>query len=303
MTKQPAMNKKTNRFWKMLRPVRHFLSGILTLSLLILVIGIISSRSIEVNIYNVEAPLSSPLRIVQITDLHNREFGSGNKKLIEKIKGIEPDLILITGDMINSDDENLSVITDLIGRLCDIAPVYYGYGNHESSWEKHFQKDLYFPLTEAGATVLNSTYTDIKFNNETIRIGGVMNYYRRWGMMAKDKETLQTQETFANLFEDTDHYKILLNHIPTTFSDWGGIDDYPVDLVFTGHYHGGMVRIPFLDQGVFAPYMGFFPPHTKGMLQGTQGICIQSAGLGSEHMIPRIYNPPEIVVVNLQVSQ
>ena len=81
--------------------------------------------------------------------------------------------------------------------------------------------------------------------------------------------------------------------------DWRYADDNLVDLVFSGHYHGGVMRIPILDQGLYAPYVGWFPPFTKGVFTGEQATCVLSAGLGNEYHIPRLNNPPEIVVVDL----
>ena len=118
--------------------------------------------------------------------------------------------------------------------------------------------------------------------------------------MSTHDETQQTLElAFAEDFENTNRLKILINHIPTGWVDWNYVNKYPVDIVFSGHYHGGMIRIPILNQGLYAPYVGLFPPFTKGVYTGQKATCILSAGLGIEHHIPRFYNPPEIMVVNL----
>lgn len=90
--------------------------------------------------------------------------------------------------------------------------------------------------------------------------------------------------------------------LPLPWVDWDYIDKFPVDVVFSGHYHGGVIRLPLLDRGVYAPYTGFFPKHTKGVFVGTQATCVLSAGLGSEHAVPRINNPPEVAVVDLVPS-
>lgn len=81
--------------------------------------------------------------------------------------------------------------------------------------------------------------------------------------------------------------------------DWNYIDQYPVDIVFAGHYHGGIIQLPLLNRGLYCPYVGFFAEHTKGVFNGTKAACILSGGLGSEHFLPRLNNPPEIVVVDL----
>lgn len=246
--------------------------------------------------YTLSTSLTAPLRIVHLTDLHNEEQ---TEDLTSIITTASPDLILMTGDMINEDEEDLTTITTLITSLASIAPVYYGYGNHEYVWEKNFGDELRQALTDAGAIVLDNEYIDIEVKGQQLRIGGYMGYYRQPHMFKKSQEQTQLERAFFNAFEDTNRFKILLNHIPTGWLDWEYIDKFPVDLVFSGHYHGGLIRIPLLDQALYAPYVGAFPPYTKGMYTGTKATCILSTGLGAEHGIPRINNPREVVVVDL----
>ena len=118
--------------------------------------------------------------------------------------------------------------------------------------------------------------------------------------MTTDDEVQEKRELdFIEDYENTDRLKLLINHIPTGWVYWNYVDDNPVNVVFSGHYHGGVVRIPILDQGLYAPYEGWFPSFTKGVYTGEQATCILSAGLGNEYHIPRFNNPPEIVVVDL----
>lgn len=205
----------------------------------------------------------------------------------------------MTGDMINEDEEDLSTITSLVTSLSEIAPVYYSYGNHEYVWEQNFDTDLRNELTSAGAIVLDNEYIDIEVKGQELRIGGYMGYYRQPHMFKKTEEQADLERVFFESFEDTTRFKILLNHIPTGWLDWDYINKFPIDIVFSGHYHGGLVRIPFLEQGLYAPYVGFFPPYTKGMYSGSKATCILSTGLGAEHFIPRINNPREIVMLDL----
>lgn len=258
-----------------------------------------TSLGLAVSCYEVETNLTAQIRVVHLTDLHNAEFGEDNCELISLVSEQAPDLIVMTGDMLNRDDESLDTVCSLISSLVKIAPVYFGYGNHETDWEAAWGKDLTEPLSEAGAVVLNNGYIDIEVNEQSLRIGGYMGYYRQPGMMTADEEQKTLELAFADEFEDTDRFKILLNHIPTAWVDWGYIDKFPVDVVFSGHYHGGLIRIPIIERGVYAPYVGLFPPYTKGVYSGSQATCVLSAGLGSEHVIPRLNNPPEIVVLDL----
>lgn len=259
----------------------------------------ISSKSLTINEYTVEESVTSSIRILQLSDLHNAEFGDNNEELIDLVKKQSPDLIVMSGDMINRDEENLDIITDLISSLSDVAPIYYGYGNHEVDWIESFGFDLEDKLTQAGAVVLNNSYRDVSVNDSELRIGGYMGYYRQPGMLTQDEEQKKIELDFANDFENTDRLKILINHIPTQWVDWDYINEYPVDIVFSGHYHGGAIRIPIIDQGLYAPYVGWFPPYTKGMFTGSQATCVLSTGLGSEHNIPRLNNPPDIVIVDV----
>lgn len=259
----------------------------------------ISSKNLTINKYSLNESVNSSIRILQLSDLHNAEFGDNNEELIDLVKKQSPDLIVMSGDMINRDEENLDIITDLISSLSDAAPIYYGYGNHEVDWIESFSTDLEDKLTQAGAVVLNNSYRDVSVNDSELRIGGYMGYYRQPGMFTQDDVQKKSELDFANDFENTDRLKILINHIPTQWVDWDYINIYPVDIVFSGHYHGGAIRIPIIDQGLYAPYVGWFPPYTKGLFSGTQAKCVLSTGLGSEHNIPRLNNPLEIVVVDV----
>lgn len=259
----------------------------------------ITSKNLTINKYSLNESVISSIRILQLSDLHSAEFGDNNEELIDLVKKQSPDLIVMSGDMINRDEENLDIITDLISSLSDVAPIYYGYGNHEVDWIESFGFDLEDKLTQAGAVVLNNSYRDVSVNDSELRIGGYMGYYRQPGMLTQDEEQKKIELDFANDFENTDRLKILINHIPTQWVDWDYINIYPVDVVFSGHYHGGAIRIPIIDQGLYAPYVGWFPPYTKGMFTGSQATCVLSTGLGSEHNIPRLNNPPDIVIVDV----
>lgn len=271
----------------------------LALALLLLLSVFISARTFFVTKYRIYTPLEQPLRLVQLSDLHNTEFGEKNARLVKRIRTLKPDLILMTGDMINSDDPDISVILELTESLSEIAPVYCCYGNHEMSWMARFDTDLRPSLEQAGATVLNVEYCDLDWNGNALRLGGYEGYYRAPVMTSHgDREKEKQEYEFFQEFEHTDRYKILLNHIPTAWLDWEYRDDYEVDLVFCGHYHGGQVRLPLIG-GLFAPNIGYFPHYTKGLYASIPAKVVLSAGLGSDRKIPRINNPGEIVCVDL----
>lgn len=281
---------------------------ILSLSLLLLcavISGILIWKSarrcrgeLSVAAYTVPSGLEAPVRLVQLSDLHGWTFGEGNAELIAQVETLEPDIIVMTGDMLDKSEENADTVCDLIRVLVNTAPIYYCYGNHEYQWMQSYGESLTPELEAAGATVLDTSYLDITLNGQPVRIGGYHGYYRQPGMYDISQEQREAELSFCDNFEDTDSYKLLLCHIPTPWLDWQYIDDCPVDLVLTGHYHGGQIRLPFIG-GLYAPYIGIFPEYTQGLYTGEQATCILSAGLGASPGIPRINNLPQIVVIDL----
>ena len=271
----------------------------LLIILIVLFLFWICPRGLKDTHYRIKADITESIRIVQLTDLHGRQFGNDNEKLISLVAEQKPDLVFMTGDMINADETDIKPLCNLISALSEIAPVYYSYGNHETEWIKNNGDNLEKPLTDAGATVLELEYEDITVNGQELRIGGYSGYYRTPLMDTKNEAEQIEKFAFAADFENTDRQKLLLAHIATSWLDWERINDHPVGVVFCGHYHGGQIRFPIVDRGLYAPYVGWFPEYTKGVYEGTCATCILSAGLGSTPGIPRIYNPPEIVVVDL----
>ena len=281
---------------------------ILSLSLLLLcavISGILIWQSarrcrgeLSVAAYTVPSGLEAPVRLVQLSDLHGWTFGEGNVDLIAQVETLEPDIIVMTGDMLDKSDENADTVCALIRSLIPAAPVYYCYGNHEYTWMKNHQKSLTPTLSEAGAVVLDIAYLDITVNGQELRLGGYHGYWKQPSMFEVTQEQWHREFDFTLAFEDTERFKILLNHIPTPWLDWGYINDFPVDLVLTGHYHGGQIRIPVIG-GLYAPYIGLFPECTEGLYMGEKAACILSAGLGASPGIPRVNNFPQIVVVDL----
>lgn len=255
-------------------------------------------RSFVCTSYTISGCVENEIRIVHLTDLHNKQFGEGNSQLLDSIQTFAPNLICMTGDMINRDDPEIQITLEFVSGLTEIAPVYYGYGNHETSWERQFGGSLRQSLEEAGAIVVDNGYVETECNETTVRIGGYAGYYRQPGMLTKDAELAEKEILFAEAFEDTSLYKILLCHIPTAWLDWGYMNQYAVDLVLCGHYHGGQIRIPGIG-GVYAPYVGLFPSYTKGLFQGEKATVVLSAGLGSARFLPRINNPGEIVFITI----
>ena len=244
--------------------------------------------------------LSEPLRIVQLTDLHNSEFGKGNERLIRKVREQQPDLILLTGDMLNQYEERTDVPVNLIRELSQIAPVYASYGNHEQQHEKNYGSDIRAIFTEAGATVLEQEWVDVEIKGQELRIGGIYGYCMA-GYYLKTDETDEMETAFLDDFCDTDRTKLLLCHMPVAWIKYGSLDYWDTDYVFAGHAHGGQVRIPFVG-GLYAPDQGRFPGRCEGLFFSKDALhtLVLSRGLGtSKSKLPRLNNIPEILVVDL----
>ena len=255
---------------------------------------ILSQKYISVTRYEYKNPrITEDFRVVHLTDLHNYQFGTKNRRLVEKVREETPDLIFLTGDMLNEDETRTDICIDLVEKLVKIAPVYVSLGNHEIEYMNRVgNNNLISEIEQAGAVVLNEQYIDMEVNGVPVRLGGVYGY-----VLAPDK-VKNSEQAFMEEFQDTDRFKILLSHVPEGLLLWKSMEYWDVDLVFSGHVHGGQVRLPFIG-GLFDPEEGLFPTYTKGMFKCGNGTMILSAGLGSSRGRLRINNFPEMVVCEI----
>lgn len=252
---------------------------------------ILSNTVISVSNYLLESEkITEPVRLAVITDLHSKYFGEENSRLVEKIKDQKPDLILTTGDLIdkNADnDDNLAYLTHLISQLTDIAPVYSCIGNQER--DNPHRKSLEKAMESEGAHLFNLNHETITINNNSICISG-LTYYRSW-----DEEANAYLQEYIE--EDKDSFTLFLCHHPE-FYLWG-IEQYPLDLMISGHTHGGMIRLPFIG-AVYAPEQKRFPRYAGGFYEMEQGHLAVCKGLGSSPAyLPRFHNLPELMIIDL----
>lgn len=272
--------------------------------ILIAVEIIMSYKCLTVTDYKIRSSkIEETTKIVLISDLHNHQFGKANKQLVNKIKKQDPDLILLDGDILNEDGKNANIAVDLVRSLAKMAPVYYAWGNHETDYMKHKTSDLRQELKEAGARVVDKEYEDLKIRDNKIRIGGLYEYafaVDGEGNMSK-KDMSSKVRDFLTDFEDSDAFKIMLSHRPDSFIFGHAADTWKIDLVVSGHAHGGQVRI-LGKGGLYGADQGWFPKYVDGIHHfKTVKNMIITRGIGSDtEKLPRFHNIPEIVVIRLE---
>lgn len=233
-------------------------------------------------------------KIVQISDLHNAEFGEQNEKLIEIIKQQEPDIIVITGDLIDSNHTDIDVAIEFCKQATQIAPIYYVNGNHEARIAGY--DELEAAILEFGVIILNDEMTTISIGSDSITLLGVQDPdFISYGWF-DDYSSDIVNNTIKNFDFDDDNYTILLSHRPEIFDVYV---ENEIDLTFTGHAHGGQIRIPFIG-GLYAPNQGFFPEYDAGVYEENQSVMILSRGLGNSIFPLRVNNRPEVVVAILK---
>ena len=207
--------------------------------------------------------LAYPVRVILLSDLHGKSFGRENSRLITKIQEQSPDAIFLDGDIIDhsADQTDVQELLRLIERLHEIAPVYFAPGNHEL---EYMQTDasLLTQVAEAGAVVVNDSYVDVTIAGQPLRIGGTMGHAFCFGR-SEEEFSSSPEYQFLKEFEDTDVPKICLAHMPDTFIFNGAYNLWNVDLVLSGHTHGGLIRLPFIG-GLYAPMQGWFPEYDRG---------------------------------------
>ena len=272
------------------------LAAIVAILILLIIWIAYGNTDLEIYKYNVKSEdIPSEFdnfRIVQISDLHNAEFGENNEKLLLMLKQADADIIAITGDMIDSRNTDIDVAISFAQKAVNIAPVYYVNGNHESRVLGEYEK-LKQGLTDAGVTILENSSADITIGDEAITLIGI-NDPTFCMELVDDTMEQNIAHQLVNVIPDNDNYKVLLAHRPEYFDVYAG----NVDLVLSGHAHGGQFRIPFIG-GLVAPGQGFFPEYYEGSHIKENTEMIVSRGIGNSIIPFRINNKPEIIVAEL----
>ena len=271
---------------------------VLVLAALILTLGVreyfrLTDMSYFVDtFYEVEDDkIQVPMRVVVLSDLHLHEFGQDNADLVQEITRLKPDIITMVGDMMNEDDPDTSVVVTLCRQLVEVAPVYFCYGNHEKQAIRVEQTStLNVDLEALGVHVLHNRYETINVNGNVIDIGG----------LSANPGTLEAEYTqkFWQNYLKSSNYRLLLVHYPTFFFTGAELRGAPIDMALCGHLHGGQIVVPYVG-GLYHPVEGFFPEMTDGCHRVDNTWVIISRGLGNSNRLPRVNNPPELVVLDI----
>lgn len=272
---------------------RYVLAGIF---LVLIVWTVWENTALEWNTYTIRSPelpdVFDGCRIAQVSDLHNAEFGDRNQRLLEMLREAEPDMIAITGDLIDSRKTNIAVALAFAEDAVKIAPCYYVSGNHEARVSEY--QDLKTGLEAAGVTVLDDARVEIEISGKSITIIGVNDPSFHADYLTSDAAVMDRK--LSELSSEAAGFTILLSHRPELFDTYA---DHNMDLVLTGHAHGGQFRLPLIG-GLIAPNQGLFPKYDAGLYSDGSTNMIVSRGLGNSIIPFRFNNRPEVVLIELK---
>ena len=254
------------------------------------------NSTLELNTYTVSScnlpERFDGFRIAHVSDLHNTEMGKDNGKLLTMLRDAEPDMIAITGDLIDSRNTDVEVALRFIQEAVKIAPCYYVTGNHEARVSEY--ATLKAGMEAAGVMILEDVRMEIRLGEATITLIGVNDPSYQNDYLFGDAETVMSTK-LAELHADEDGFNVLLSHRPELFDTYAAKG---MDLVLSGHAHGGQFRLPFVG-GLVAPNQGLFPKYDAGLYTEENTNMIVSRGIGNSILPFRINNPPEVILVVL----
>lgn len=243
-------------------------------------------------------------KIIFLSDLHNRMYGEENERLLESIRNQHPDLILIGGDMLVRKDGNFYDKTvHFLAKLPGICPVYCANGNHEQKlkelpdkYEQSYE-EYKKALTASGIHMLENASETVKLDEVPVKLSGLeipLGAYARFG-----KKELSLKEITDRIGEHGDDYQILLAHHPGYMKEYLA---YGADLILGGHYHGCVVQLPGIG-GVISTNFTLFPKYSGGIYQEGEQTAVVSRGLGTHSVPLRLWNWPELIVLELSGNE
>lgn len=251
----------------------------------------IQTTELEVETEGLPAALDG-LRVVHISDLHNARFGKDNARLLRALADCDPDIIAVTGDLVDSRRSDVESAMAFMERAAELAPVYYVPGNHEARLGVVYVR-MEERMRKMGVNVLHDAAFLWERDGAHIRIAGLDDpAFRGAG-----------PEAALRMLEDDSYCTLLLTHRPEYFTDYA---QSGMELVLAGHAHGGQIRLPFLG-GLIAPHQGLFPVYDAGLYttctEAGKTSMYVSRGLGNSLFPLRIHNRPELVLLRLRAAQ
>jgi predicted MPP superfamily phosphohydrolase len=270
--------------------IKYILSAV-TVACLLASCSTISTKTYQIKTDLFEERKS--IKIALISDLHSTIYGKDQSVLINIVKDVNPDLIMLTGDIFD-DIVPMTGTKLFLSGISGIAPVFYVTGNHE--YMSRNMVKIREELASHGVIILSDTYTIIEINNTEIIIAGIEDPYKKRYEAPKYNQNDSMEKAFREL-DEIKIYKILIAHRPERIENY---KKYSFDLVLSGHAHGGQVIIPNKINGLYAPNQGLFPKYAGGIYTHGKLTHIVSRGLSVNPWLPRIFNPPELVIVVIE---
>lgn len=255
-----------------------------------------ANQALQLNTYafineNLPAQFNG-FKIAHVSDLHNSKIG--NTKAIDLLKEGNPDIIAITGDLVDSRRTNVDRALAFIEQAVKIAPCYYCTGNHEAQLEE--EHNLKQRLSTLGVTVLDDKKVEIDRNGDKLVLMGIDDPIFKEEMYSSEKVAVKS--ILDGLVEVADGFTMLLSHRPELFEVYA---DYGIDLVLSGHVHGGQIRLPFIG-GLYGPSQGLFPKYDAGAYCKDETTMYVSRGVGNSAFPLRFNNRPEIILITMQTN-
>lgn len=270
------------------------------LALIMLISAVDCSLNIDVTEYEEKLPgIKNPVKIVCISDLHGWRYGKNNCKLIEIIRAQNPDVIIIAGDILTrrASERMICRMLAVMGKLTELAPVYYATGNHEADFMAEHGTNWLDDVAQTGAFVLYDSFDDMQVGDSIIRTGAASGRY--FDGSERDDITCKMLQDIGNGCTPS----VAIVHQPENIFRQAARSEWTADLYISGHTHGGVWRIPGIG-GVMSPAEGLFPKYDKGRyLIDEKTPLIINGGLSGYYFIPRIFNRPEICVIGLKYKR
>jgi len=298
---------------------------ILLIIAVLIIFNVYQNRNITIKEYLIDSDkipeAFESYKIVQVSDLHSVTDDGFANNLLQVIRDQEPDIIAITGDLVDSTIYNQEAISiqegntigiagqatvDFVAKLVNIAPVYFVYGNHEMILlDDPDNNSFKVALEDLGVIFVNNKALLLEKDSEYVNIIGIQDpatlykdpKFANSGETSKDRTEIMMSAVTKNI--DVNLFTILLAHRPEFFQIYS---QYPIDLALTGHAHGGQIRVPFIREGIYAPNQGFWPGYTNGLYNEGPFAMIVGRGLGNSIFPFRVFNSPQLVVVTLTNS-